>query len=104
MSNDEIRIAIAEELGWDFEKSDINHGLSFVKGEKGTLRCGIHNYPEDLNACHEIENTLDEESYRLFIGHLVSILKPGQFAVRATALERSTAYLNLKGKWKEDAK
>lgn len=113
MTNEEINIAIAESLGWT--KIVVNE-IRIVGAppkcpppydEYGLL---VPNYAADLNACHEIEKTLDEmlavhirgvgvctkaEIYYDMLGGLCD--QP----VRATARQRCEAYLRTIGKWKE---
>lgn len=56
-------------------------------------------YVNDLNAMQDLERTMDEPNYRLFVANLVGCLKPGEFAVRATARQRAEAYLKMRGLW-----
>lgn len=113
MNSKERRIAIAEACGWILCKTtdefpgDLSwhnyYGKTVWKHPKLGYASwkAVPDYPNDLNACHEFEKMLDEQTYRLFIGHLVAILKPGEFAVRATAPQRCEAFLRTIGKWKE---
>lgn len=57
-------------------------------------------YTTSLDAMHEAEKTLNEEQYRLFIEHLVAILKPGEFSVRAKSSQRAEVFLRVHNAWK----
>jgi hypothetical protein len=121
VSDDEIRIAIAEACGWEFKKEDLNHGISFVKGEK-RLWCGIPNYPHDLNTMHEAEKVLltDSEKIEAYCSALlhtkIDVIEDGTpyktdlfdeygwfGCVHATARQRAEAFLRTIYKWKESA-
>jgi hypothetical protein len=61
MTNEEMRISIAEWVGWKYKLFDSMDGGSYgwVKGDN--FPCDIDtipNYPEDLNAMHEAEKKL----------------------------------------------
>lgn len=107
MTNDEIRIAVADLCGW---KKHMRIGRGFSgrpTSEDGWLmpngtfvRGGSQfppNYPESLDACAEMEaNLKDENEKRLYISHLVNTLKSGEFAVMAPANNRCRAFLSTK--------
>lgn len=57
--------------------------------------------PLTLDLMREAEMKFDEQTYRLFIGELVAILKPGEFSVRSTKEQRLEALLKTIGKWSE---
>lgn len=82
-------------IGWgDFSK------------EKGvfndTCRGNDADFHGDLNACAQFEATLPEEQIkRLYVYHLASLMKPGEFTVMAPAPQRCEAFLRVHGKWKE---
>lgn len=67
----------------------------------GVMYWNSPNYCGCLNAMHDAERTLNEQAYRLFIGHLVCLLSPGCFSVHSTARQRAEAFLKTIGKWKE---
>lgn len=62
---EEIRIAIAEKCGW----TQINSysGPLYGMNSHG-LRMEVPNYPEDLNACHEMIKILTNDQLTDFIG------------------------------------
>ena len=72
-------------------------------------RAPLKDYLNDLNACHEMENTLGKDIIRLFAFMLAQVLKTtptvdldDQFAnIHATAAQRCEAFLKAIGKWKE---
>lgn len=106
MNNEEIRIAIAESLGFKRnEKLDL-----WRKGNKDYFNCGsrcyaqLPNYPEDLNACAEFERSLgvDEKTeYCVQLRKVIDCLPGAIFAfVTASALQRCEAFLRTKNLWK----
>lgn len=108
MTNEEIRIAIAESLGF----KTFDRGILFWTGRKcenGFVEI-IGNYPESLDACAEFERTLTDPVDRAnYIAALIRIVLSGDEKlvytvafdiVTATPLQRCQAYLNVKGLWK----
>lgn len=118
MSDEEMRIAIAEHLGMNvvkvpFVPAKIKTDKNTVftpeaakvfyscYGSAGSVRV-VPNYPEDLNACHEMEKSLgDEQQKRLYVDHLAWLMRKGEFTVMAPARQRAEAFLRTVGKWKE---
>lgn len=115
MTNDEIRIAISEELGWNTRKQQLG-GVFVYHDPQGDICATLPNYPEDLNACHEAWKSLNEEEQRLWLYQLFVVCgfdgavvgayhtKETNIVVNATAPQRCEAFLRVKGKWKEDVK
>lgn len=60
----------------------------------------LPNYPEDLNACHEMENTLSVGQSLGFDQELIEIC--GKVDYHATALQRCEAFLRVHNAWEED--
>ena len=62
MTNEQLRIAVAERLGW----STVSGGLGYPSRRKaGTdIPIPLPGFPSDLNACHEMESDI-----RLKISH-----------------------------------
>lgn len=110
MTNEQIRIAVAEALGWECYEG------VYVKGDGSTPRVMgdaphkvydlIPNYPESLDACAEFENDAPEdywiELWRVVLGHK-AVMNEANLALfgKATPLQRCEALLRLKGKWVE---
>lgn len=105
MTNEEIRIKVAEAMGWEV----ISDTLCNVKPDKNgdpeiEPIAPLPNYPESLNACAEFEKTLTDREHFSFRKHLWDIvIKLGpedtwdrQF-VSADAKTRCIAYLKTKG-------
>jgi hypothetical protein len=96
MTPEAIRITIAESLGW----------LSPAK----KLFASIPNWPEDLNAVHELEKTLTEDEqfkFRILLsknsdGRKAVFLTVEAATCHATALQRCEAYLRVKGLWMDE--
>lgn len=137
MKLEEIRIKMAECLGWTFDKSRFSghecvvvshpsHGTSTGRLEQVSamldlLKCP--NYPEDLNACHAAEKTLNKEQQKLYADCLYVITGLGteqpnphsekelvQWFTRAffqvataTAMQRCEAFLRVKSLWVEQS-
>lgn len=132
MTTEQIRIAIAETQGfkrWKAANTPIVHlrnptpetaaywvscGDSITDQAINThLNDKVPNYPEDLDAIHEVEKSLTEDEGTQYFSELETIcqrdmLESGSkhwlcfLTLHATALQRCEAYLRVKGIWKED--
>lgn len=100
MTPERIRIKLAERMGFDHIGND---GL--VGMRNGFIR-DVPNYPEDLNATHEMEKTLSEEEYHAYLDLLVTMIAGNAMnprhrdypkIVSATAQQRCDAFLRVKG-------
>lgn len=109
MTPNEIRIAVAGCLGWKVLPQ--GQGEFDITGEPpdwdATRYHPVPNYPEDLNACHEIWCSLTEKEHFAFRDHLRDLVRrdghicgPCRSLSNATALQRCEAFLKTKGKWK----
>lgn len=105
MTNEQIRIKIAESLGWKKVKD-------FKWNENGKIRLPKHwvsssdlpNYPEDLNACAEFEKALEGFKYGDYLIDLGCFFNDSGFGghreqYSAAAPQRCEAYLRTIGKW-----
>lgn len=130
MTPEKIRIAMAEACGWTrVEWYEDNSGPPILHGfpptQVGYSATGdwqaitkehtshVPNYPEDLNAVHEAEKTLDRvkdllpeaapdapfTQYDRYWGELGATCKGD--VVHATAAQRCEAFLRTVGKWEE---
>lgn len=109
MTELEINMAIAKALGKQYHKPTDNELL------QGSYYQHEPSYTGDLNACHEMEKTLDTENQVFFIAELFSILgidspsftseaRPNDFYFKcchATAQQRCEAFLRVNGLWKD---
>lgn len=103
MTDEAIRIKVAEAMGW-----------TGIRGETGypTLRArelgdyqALPNYPESLDACAELEKTIkvphkyNEQLELVVLGYLLKEKDSvAEFTLRcATARQRCIAYLRVKG-------
>ena len=128
MTADQIRITVAEAMGWTkrevFESSFRNPEEQVSRGMKWHDPKGIVRYPpsfaEDLNACAEMRRTLTNDEREDFASCLEAICSAGQLSMAAldphgvtdyaelfdildaTALQQCEAFLRVKGLWKED--
>lgn len=126
MTNQQIRMAIAEFMGiesfhthyWD-ERDDRRYFIctrcgedvgwgEYSRNEGVTLEpCSgtEHNFPEDLNACHEAEKKLfgllirGFDASGIYWNALTNVA--GKRIWHATARQRCEALLRVLGKWKE---
>lgn len=107
MTEEEINIAIAEEMGWT---GCILYNVESGKEPRGhppKQQSCYQGYTElipqcarDLNACHEMEKTLgDIDNWMLYDKALAEITEG--FTFHAAASHRCEAFLRVKGKWKE---
>jgi hypothetical protein len=92
VTDEQINIAIAESLGW-----------KLLANNRWTRPCGFYadlpNYTADLNACHELEKTLNTDDARSY--YRILELQLGWESASATARQRCEAYLKTIGKWIE---
>lgn len=121
MSPEKQRIAIAMACGWtDIRRQrlylgDQVWGTKLKGGEKHRNR--IPDYPNDLNACHEMEKVLSEEQKITFAGwvnyiylstdiHYLAVPKARRLEVfslvHATASQRAEAFLRTLGLWEDE--
>lgn len=127
MTNDEMKIAIALDRGWKREWSQVRNVFDWWRPEPASWALSsetkipeeVPNYPEDLNAMHEVVSALE-------VGHdgseaadyqecLYGICNPGRDftedfcigadvaflhkLITATATQCAEAYLRTKGLW-----
>lgn len=124
LTDEEIRIKVAESRGWTREPTDIQGLYGWISPQGGFAGRYHHpempepyegdpsvpNYPKDLNACAEFEATLtDEEQQEYFyqLNEEVGLVSPRSPAwllewsvfklVTATARQRCLAFLKTKG-------
>lgn len=125
MTKDEIRIACAEACGWKRREHRKNPNCwTAPDGRFVRTYHDLPNYPEDLNACHEMEKALTPDQQYNYGELLASLVrKPeleaakregqdeddqfplngfGHFALATIpAIQRCEAFLRTIGKWKE---
>ncbi len=121
MTNQEINIAIAEEMGWTDVHFSLASFIESVLGERCIIGippgCKVHkqapSYTSDLNACAEMWLSLKtrHERFRFHEELRRAVINSGGHASstdgdidccceNATALQRCEAFLRVKGKWK----
>lgn len=106
MTPEQQRIAIATALRWkqSVEQKKAVQTWKEITGEDLGENHGIPNYPEDLNACHEMEKHIKGRDWDVWLGHLEGITNCGYSkieAMRATPPQRCEAFLKTIGKWKD---
>lgn len=118
MTDEQMRIAIAKSVGWTDLHFRGGKGkcVSLVGRKRGyTFKMPRHvpDYPNCLNAMHEVEKKLEQESEVVEYG--IEVLKAIERAkiisvegepkwgliIHATARQRAESYLRVKGLWKE---
>lgn len=111
MSDNEIRIAIAEALGWKIEREG-EHCLGWLSPNHGRLLFDfVPDYTNDLNAIHEAWSTLNDDQKKAFYRHLSNaegmtrlvyknVLTQDWLVVGATARQRAEAFLRTIGNGK----
>jgi hypothetical protein len=109
MTDNEIRVAISEVRGWknirqtafglfgSLPSSDLS-----IMSDEYLCSGPVPNYPQDLNAMHEVVMTLDRKTlaYSNYCSHLHQIVaiqnsksnEPGIQAIDATAAQRAEAF------------
>jgi hypothetical protein len=114
MTPEQIRIAVAEACEWKRHSIDVRGFSGALHKEHGWMSpLGCYqranqnvppNYPEDLNACHEMEKTLGimtlpishplNRKWKLYESRLKRICeRDGTFITHATAPQRCEAFL-----------
>jgi hypothetical protein len=110
MTDNEIRIAIAEACGWrDVTPNPLftppHCGFNDSQGKTESTNCGskwgIPNYLNDLNAMHEAENMLTKEQQELYYKHLNFNHNRRGPIWHCTAAQRAEAFLRTLNLWKE---
>lgn len=104
MTNNEIRTAIAKSLGW----IELDKPFRRYCSSEGWYP----NYPNDLNAMHEVEKTLKPHwaspggttAWEKYVSCLTDVVsrEPSEQQtgnIHATARQRAEAYLRVKGLW-----
>jgi hypothetical protein len=113
MTPEAQRIAIAEACGWKNCESS-RHDVIFGDNPEGD-RAVVPNYPGDLNAMHEAEETLSANQRIDFACYLTEPVRDQIYnvmpydlhypvcfpAIHTTARQRAEAFLRTIGKWEE---
>lgn len=98
MTDEQLRIRLTELVGWKKGNApkNIRWGQSAPEGEYWFAH-QLPNYPEDLNACHEIERGLTDEQHERYRSNLLILLRSCYYADRnyisATARQRTEALI-----------
>jgi hypothetical protein len=105
MTDNEIRVAIAEACGWKLETTNVHDGLCWhLNGVQHEF--APPDYPSDLNAMHEAEKQLTGAQCLQFETELNTQTKWMKHItafpmVHSTARQRAEAFLRAIGKWVE---
>jgi hypothetical protein len=106
MTDEQINIAIAEACGYKNVAIRMTEGtIRVITGFKHhTFDEEIPDYCNDLNAMHEAEKILSDESHADYACELVKTIRQnGEWfeSVSATARQRAEAFLKNINKWEE---
>ena len=99
MTKEQINIAIAEACGWKYVNNETHAPDGSFWWSK---ELEIPDYCNDLNAMHEAEKILNDESHADYACELVkTIRRNGEWfeSVSATAAQRAEAFLRTINKW-----
>lgn len=117
MTNEEIRIKVAEACGWSQKKVDPEYPLTrpegrWEHGEQTVYHWGqLPDYLNDLNAMHEAEKVLTKEQWFHYNCYLFKSSVPeaegdewdasnARHCIHATAAQRAEAFLKTFKLWK----
>jgi len=104
MTKEQQRIKIAEACGW----TRLFQAYGDLYGDKEKPQQRVPNYPEDLNACHEMEQWLkgtleqyhnDPVIHRRWKEYQYLLMK--RFGASATAAQRCEYFLRVLNLWEE---
>ena len=115
MTHEAQRIAIAEACGWGVlrlscgfyakhkTEGRISISAASARATQNEAMCDrVPDYPNDLNAMHEAENTLNVREKQNYISTLRNIcVVAGCWPETATADQRAEAFLRTLGKWED---
>lgn len=109
MTDNEMRIAIAEACGWTSTHVGGVSPLGIPPKVKGKTQAAmfedvIPDYPNDLNATHEAEKTLRGDQIEIYVECLITddvYCSKLWDCAHATARQRAEAFLRTIGKWRE---
>lgn len=107
MNPDKQRIAIAEALNWTnitFATGTLDPGQPDLFATPPGANWGRRlPWLYDLNATHELENTLTKQQQQIFLYllHGEKVTNDTWNLVHATAAQRAEAFLRTVGKWEE---
>lgn len=113
MTDEQIRIKVAEACGWTRFESGPYNGAPFAIEPGDTHpahKYQVPNYPADWNACHEMVNSLDPADRVSWIGWMHRITQEAGMTgwlpkriINSTQRQWCEAFLRVKGLW-EDSK
>lgn len=113
MTEQEIRIAVAEAMGWKIKIPIIynpkNESVKLDAWTNGDVLSSLPNYPNSLDAMHEAESIFNDDQLADYRDHLKVICERDWIArksnnpwpIRATAHQRAEAFLRTLNLWKD---
>ena len=113
MTKEQQRIKIAEACGWTMPKYSKSFGdpddyIARIEPDGSWIEGPLPDYLNDLNACHEMEDVLDDFQRIHFSTHIMHLhnakggrgCSPFDYG-HADAPQRCEAFLRTLGKWEE---
>lgn len=97
MTEEEMRIAIAEKCGWYGINKDCLDDCVCFNSQK-VMYEGVPNYPKDLNAMHEAEKVMSKDQFEQYRETLSDMLGDEcriGLGFHATALQRAEAFCRV---------
>ena len=109
MSSEAQRIAIAEACGWtDIREQDYDHGYSgddvrqyWVGTPPDDLSRELPDYPSDLNATHDVIESMTDDQFSAFCDAVTLILERDSVKRQMNAAQVCEAVTRAIGKWEE---
>ena len=106
MTNEEIRIKVAEAMGWKPYKPITHDGWPLLMTPPGKPnREGwlepIPDYLNDLNACAEFEKTMTDQEHNRYRAHIYGMTFNPRECFSATARQRAEAFIRTLNLWKD---
>ena len=110
MKPEQINIAIAESMGWHHTGIEDGEAWGYpkedsAKDDPGRINTAwIPDYHGDLNAMHDVQESLNPKQTETYEAHLWEVLSRSkqEYDWKASAAQRSEAYLRTIGKWVDD--
>lgn len=100
MSDDELRVKVAELLGYKIGVMASRGFTGAVWFNKDGETCFVPNYPQDLNAMHEAEKFLLRQEPKRWLHYLDQLTEASNldYEVHATARQRAEAFVAILSK------
>ena len=113
MTDEQMRIAVAMELGWTdvrvLKDPDIDFEWPAGIPPGGTTRAAVSDYPNSRDDCAEFEATLTPDEEHQYVKELMRLIDPcvgvyiykATYTYKATARQRCEAFLRTRNRWNQ---